>query len=94
MNEPNAAIWRKIDEHSAGLSDMKADIRSLEGEQEHFRRDQKELHSLLTGLDAKIDLLVIDIHTAKSGIKFGKWAAGILVTITGLGLTIWATLRG
>lgn len=85
MSDPNIDVqWKAIDDLKAQVNTHAQLLAVLRREQELMREESSRLFHMMSKIDAKIDNLHADITSAKGGLRFGKWLAGILIALAGV----------
>lgn len=59
---------------------------------ERVARLEEQMRSIevaLASIDAKVTNIQTEFHTARGGLLVGKWLAVFLVSIAGIGVTVW-----
>lgn len=107
--DDSKTVWQRIDEHSAVINQMQIDHAKSEARAdarlEHLEQGQARHLEIMVRIERKIDsrhdeLLKIlaentaQINQAQGGVRFGKWMAGVGLTLIGVALALVRYFRG
>lgn len=88
------ALWNQIDNLRDQQAVLAQGIAVVKHEQEQCRQRDLRTAELLAKLDAKIDVLSIDLHEAKGGLRFGKWLAGVTTSLIAVWIAFATFVKG
>lgn len=88
-DDTTRAQWKAIDELRSQVTSHAQLLAVLRREQELMREENSRLFGLVSKIDAKLDTLHADITSAKGGLRFGKWLAGILLALLGIAASLF-----
>ena len=95
MSDP---VWDRLDKHSEIISVIQqkqaATEARMQAMEERIDRNQHELVKSLSRIETKVDSTTQWMNESKSGLRLGKWIAGIGLTILGLGLAFVKYFKG
>lgn len=99
MSDDNPkAIWQRIDEHSAMISQMRTEQAAAKAETDarlvHLEQGQARQLEVMTRIEAKIDANTTSLAQAQGGLRLGKWVAGIGLSLVGLWIAFVRYLNG
>jgi hypothetical protein len=88
MSDP---IWEKFAKHDEIISTIQqkqaATEARMQAMEERIDRNQHELVRGLARIETKVDSTTKWMNESQSGLRVGKWIAGIIVAIVGVALS-------
>jgi|GEM_PF-6396872 len=88
MSDP---VWDRLDKHSEIISIIQqkqaATEARMQAMEERIDRNQHELVKSLSRIETKVDSTTQWMNESKSGLRLGKWLAGIGIAVLGITAT-------
>lgn len=89
MSDP---LWERLDKHAEIISTIQqkqaATEARMQAMEERIDRNQHELVKSLSRIETKVDSTTQWMNESKSGLRLGKWLAGIGIALLGI-LATW-----